>query len=267
MITQSLLTVTAHWLLNRGIDKDLVIVYYNPHMKPLLIAGIVVVVLIAFLPAFYFYNKYQNAQKQLNTYPLIAQTDNKTIIDKVSKLIELPTGEEPTVATVSDLEKLQGQPFFAKAKKGDILLLYNGAKKAILYDPVGNKIVEVGPLILPTTASGVTPSLSEQLISPTPTTAAFNLKVVLYNGTTTAGLTKKVETELQEKLPDVSIVDKTDASKKDYPKTLVISLTGNKTDETEALAKAISAEVSSLPAGETKPPNADALIIVGADKK
>lgn len=237
-------------------------------MKPALIVGIIALILIALLPSFYFYNKYRSAAKLLDTYPLIAQSDNKATIEKVGKLIELPTGEEPTVATVSDLEKLKGQLFFAKAKKGDILLLYNQAKKAILYDPVGNKIVEVGPLILPTSANtSVSPSISEQLISPTPTQAAVSMKVVLYNGTTTAGLTKSVEQDLGEKFPDVTIVDKTDASKKDYAKTLVISLTGNKTDETQALAKAISAEVSTLPAGETKPENADVLVIVGSDKK
>jgi hypothetical protein len=68
------------------------------------------------------------------------------IIEKVSRLIVLPEGETPTIATVSDPEKLQDQPFFSKAQQGDRVLIYTNAKKAILYNPATNKIVEVAPL-------------------------------------------------------------------------------------------------------------------------
>ncbi len=70
----------------------------------------------------------------------------KDVIAQVGKILVLPEGEDPTVATVTNLEKLKDQPFFAKAKLGDRVLIYTGAKKAILYDPIANKIVEVAPL-------------------------------------------------------------------------------------------------------------------------
>ncbi len=54
--------------------------------------------------------------------------------------------EQPTVATVTDPEKLQSQEFFRQAKAGYKVLIFTAAKKAVLYDPVGNRIVEVGPL-------------------------------------------------------------------------------------------------------------------------
>ena len=58
----------------------------------------------------------------------------------------LPEDEEPSVATVADPEQLAGQPFFSKAKKGDKVLIYTNAQKAILYDPVAKKIIDIAPL-------------------------------------------------------------------------------------------------------------------------
>ena len=67
-------------------------------------------------------------------------------MERVSRLIILPTDEEPTIATVADPDRLQDQPFFDNAKTGDKLLIYTNARKAILYDPVSDKIVEVAPI-------------------------------------------------------------------------------------------------------------------------
>jgi hypothetical protein len=93
--------------------------------------------------AYYFYGKYEelkaNPQK-------IAQDEISVLLEKVGQLIDLPSDETPTVATVSDPEKLKSQPFFAKAKQGDKVIIYTGAKKAILYDPTADKIIEVAPV-------------------------------------------------------------------------------------------------------------------------
>lgn len=87
---------------------------------------------------------------QLNDYKndpqRIMQDELNGLVKKVGGLIVLPDNEQPTVATVTNLEKLKSQPFFNKAKVGDKVLIYTNAKKAILYDPVNNKIVEVAPL-------------------------------------------------------------------------------------------------------------------------
>lgn len=72
--------------------------------------------------------------------------ENKALLDRVGAVIILPDDETPTIATVSDLDKLKGQPFFAKAELGDKVLIYAKAKKAILYRPSTNKIVELAPL-------------------------------------------------------------------------------------------------------------------------
>ena len=66
----------------------------------------------------------------------------------VSRLMVLPEGEQPTLATVSDASKLKDQAFFANAKTGDKVLIYPNSRKAVLYSPSLDKIVEVSSLNL-----------------------------------------------------------------------------------------------------------------------
>ena len=77
---------------------------------------------------------------------LVAKGELQELIIKVGRLVVLPEGEEPTLATVADPELLKDQPFFANAKAGDKVLVYNQAQKAILYDPVADKIIEIAPI-------------------------------------------------------------------------------------------------------------------------
>jgi hypothetical protein len=80
------------------------------------------------------------------TSNLVTQNQSKIIIEKVGKLVFLPSDETPTIATVSDPALLVAQPFFADSKKGDQVLIYPNAKKAILYDPIANKIVNMASI-------------------------------------------------------------------------------------------------------------------------
>ncbi len=74
-----------------------------------------------------------------------SQVEVSELISKVSALIELPSDEQPTIATVSDVEALrQTQPFFSKAENGDRVLIFTGAKRAIVYREATNKIIDVG---------------------------------------------------------------------------------------------------------------------------
>lgn len=70
----------------------------------------------------------------------------KDILAKVGKLIELPQGEEPTVATVQDAEQIKSQPFFAKAQNGYRVILFTNARLAILFDEKTNKLINVGSI-------------------------------------------------------------------------------------------------------------------------
>jgi len=76
-----------------------------------------------------------------------ARTQTKSqLVEEIGKLIILPDGEEPTIATVVDPELLKGQPFFKNAKAGDRVLIYSKDSRAILYDPVAKRVVEIGYL-------------------------------------------------------------------------------------------------------------------------
>lgn len=83
--------------------------------------------------------------------------ESQQLTAKVGKLLVLPSNEMPTIATVSDMTKLLNNPFFSKAKNGDKVLIYLQAKEAILYDPMANKIVAVGPVNTVTSPAIITP--------------------------------------------------------------------------------------------------------------
>ncbi len=72
------------------------------------------------------------------------QAEVDALVAEVGKLIDLPKDEKPTVATVTDIDKVKDQPFFKNAKNGDKVLIYTNANKAILYRPSEKRIIEVG---------------------------------------------------------------------------------------------------------------------------
>ena len=96
--------------------------------------------------AYYFYTKYQTAQAALDNPQASAKAEVKLLTDKVGKLISLPEDEEPTVATVLEKDKIKDQPFFSNAENGDKVIIYTKARKAIIYRPDTNMIIEVAPI-------------------------------------------------------------------------------------------------------------------------
>jgi hypothetical protein len=227
---------------------------------PLILGGLLLTIAIA--PSYYFYSQYRTAQRKLTDPNFAVNEEVKSVMNKVGRLIVLPPGETPTIATISDFEKLKDKPFFSNAKNGDKLLIFSNAKKAILYDPGADKIVDVGPVNLPqpTLTQTSTPSGS---IAPT---VSKTLKIVLYNGTQTIGLTNTFEKNYKDKMPNTEVVDKDNSKNNNYDKTIIIDLTSSHKEDIAKLSKSIGADVSSLPAGEVKPQNADILIILGKDK-
>ena len=130
--------------------------------KKTLLLSFFVIFVLGF--AVYYFLVYQKNQTSPQNSNQAAAIEAQNLIEKVGKLIELPS-EYPQIATVSDASKLPNQPFFAKAQNGDKVLIYNIAQKAILYRPSTNKIIDVSSLNIaqPTTApvkESATPSAS-----------------------------------------------------------------------------------------------------------
>jgi hypothetical protein len=208
---------------------------------------VVLVVLVLIGTAYYFFSQYKKTQLLLNNPTLAAKEEVKKITDQVSKLMVLPTKEEPIVVTVLDKKKLKDQDFFKNAENGDKVIVYSVSKQAILYRPSINKIIQVAPLNLGDTNQPI--------------------KIALYNGTSTTGMTATLEKELTGKVTNITIADKENAKKTDYEKTIVVDLSGKKPELAKQLATLLKAQVGKLPAGETAPKGADFLVIIGADYK
>ncbi len=181
-----------------------------------------------------------SSQSSSTSSPL--SEENQALLKAVGRLLILPTDEQPTIATVADLSKLKGQAFFANAKLGDKVLIYTNAKKAILYRPSEDKIIELAPLNIGSS-----------------TAASSKLKVEIRNGSGVSG----AATTFKNKLNANSFnVVKVGNAKTIYPKTILYVLGGSQ-DQISSLQQISGAEiVSSLPAGEAAS-TADAVLILG----
>jgi hypothetical protein len=124
------------------------------------------IAIIAIVLAGYFYKQVRDLKKDPN---LVAQQEVAMLVEKVGKLVVLPADEVPTVATVSDPEALKDQVFFKNAVKGDKVLIYAQAKKAILYSVEMNKIIDVAPLNIGD-SKAVTPPAAKAPAATTPAT-------------------------------------------------------------------------------------------------
>jgi hypothetical protein len=216
-------------------------------------------VLVAVVVSGYYYSQYKIVQKNLANPTAFAAEETKKLVALVAKLMTLPSDETPTVATVNDREKLKNQPFFAHAENGDKVLIYTTAKKAILYRPSINKIIDVAPVNI---GASATESAKVQTTKPKAPAVTF----VLRNGTSVVGLTKKYETELKSKIATAQVADKDNAKRKDYETSLLVDVRGDKAEQASQLARDLSLTLAPMPVDEATP-TSDFLIILGSDKK
>jgi len=214
---------------------------------------IFLIVMGAFGSSYYFYNQNQIAQKLLKDPTAASKEEIKTVTSALSKIMDLPKDEEPTIATVLDKEKVKDQPFFANAVNGDKVVIYAKSEKAILFRPSTGRIVNVGPVNIGDGA------------------AQGTINIVVLNGTKTVGLAKTFSSAIKAQATNVNVLSEETAKGTDYPKSIVVDVTGKKAELAKQMAELIGGEVSSLPAGEVLPEikdqTIDLLVIVGANLK
>lgn len=97
---------------------------------------LIILLIVVGFSAFYFY-------KKANTTNPNNKIDTKNLVEKISKHVLLPYGETPSVATVADPNLLKDQPFFIDTLVGDKVLMYNNERKAILYRPSIDRVINI----------------------------------------------------------------------------------------------------------------------------
>lgn len=111
---------------------------------------ILIIIVASVAGSAYLYDTNQKTQTEIEKLKqdpsTVAKEQAKELLVEVGKIVVLPKGETPTIATVTDESKLADQPFFENAKKGDKVLIYTEAKKAYLYRPSTKKIIEIAPV-------------------------------------------------------------------------------------------------------------------------
>lgn len=184
-----------------------------------------------------------------------AEIERNLLLTKLKSIIQIPD-ETPSIATVSDKNALKKQQaFFALAENGDKVIVFPQAKKAILFRPSTNKIIESGPLLVAPNQTST--NTSNQQVTP--------LRVMIYNGTDDDTTVTDVDERLKKAAGPVVETTVGKANSRGYTGIMVVDITGTNKQSVEDIAKFFQGSVSALPSGETKP-DADVLIIVGRSK-
>ncbi|MDP2692608.1 MAG: LytR C-terminal domain-containing protein [bacterium] len=228
---------------------------------------LIILLFLAVVAAFaWYFMKYREAQKQVN---FLSSMEGRQEVDKmeiekvvsaVGKLILLSETEMPTIATIEDAAALATeQAFFSKAQNGDKILIYSD--RAIIYSVERNLLVNVGPVFFNNdNAEGQTVEQEE----PTPVQPEKKVKVEpvsldIRNGSKVQGVAQNLAGELSAQ-GVYSLVNVSNASNTDYPKTVLVNLG---TGDVSALEERFGVvAVSVLPEGEAVS-TASVVIIMG----
>lgn len=226
--------------------------------KIVITVAILIVVLLS-SAFYYFFTSFNPVKAQDELTP-------QALIESVSKIAELPN-EQPTIATVTSKEELSQFTFFSQAKLGDKVLIFNEAKKAYLYRPATDKIIEVGPIVITEGAENIEQTANETEISEASVAAVQveSATVTLLNGTKGKGVALKAEKDLNgDQSLNIEVKSKGN-TKKDYQKTQVSFTSETAKSQAEKIAQLFNAEVVTLPSGEAKPAT-DIVVFLGNDR-
>lgn len=208
----------------------------NKKPNKFIFIGMALIVVALFVASGYFYLQYQKIKKNPE---IVTKQETEALVEQAGKLIDLPKDETPQVATVLDKDKLKDQPFFANAQNGDKILIYTKAKKAIVFRPKENRLINVGPIAIDQKAQ---------------------VSVAIINS---GGDVDSAEKKISEKLgTNVTISSKTNAATKNVKKVTVVDVSGQNGEAAQQIADALGGSVGSMPSGETAPSGAAIVVFV-----
>jgi len=203
--------------------------------------------------SFFQYQKAQDKVTELSNpdaQKQVAVKEKEEILAKVAKLMVLPEGEDPTVATVTDAEVLsQYQPFFRNATNGDKVILYVQSGKSIIYSPEKNIIVNVGTI-------SVQGNNNQKLDTQN------KLKVEIRAG----GASQERLTTLVEQLGQVvDIVNVIPAVHANYQGPTIVAITKDEArlQQAKIFASNLGVKLSTEMPADEAPSNAEVVVIVG----
>lgn len=204
----------------------------------LLLLGSVFLVLTAVVLSYLYLKKnpqllgYHTEQTQKEE-PRDTRQELDVILADIKKVMLLTDSERPSLATVTEVEKMRSQSFFKNAENGDKVLIYEQGKKALLWRPSTKMIIEVGT---------VNKEIATAKNTDAPKVDAPK-KVFIMIATEDQGFIQEKTAQLK-KIPGITVIStqKADAIS-DLP-SYVTDLTGTRTLETQLLAQTLAVKAA-----------------------
>lgn len=217
---------------------------------------ILIIVALVILGALtYFGWSWWDLRKQVDTLlkpegiEELQKKQTEELLNKMKEHIVLPDDEEPIIATVTDAEALKEESeFYALAKNDDVVVIYVRAKKAFLFDPFSNRVLNVGPVITDENSEGTE-------------TLEGSVSVEVRNGTDAEGRGEEVAQQISNLDENFEVLPATNADES-YTETVIVDngatpeLLKKLEDELETTA------LTTIPEGE-RSSSAKILILIG----
>lgn len=122
--------------------------YARQNYKTIAVAAVIVLLAAGWLYQVQVSNQLHKQTTTVSDRHKTVQNEATTLKNEVAKVVQLPSNETPTVATVTDVKKLQNQAFFSNAQNGDKVMMFAQAKQVILYRPTLHKVIQIAPINL-----------------------------------------------------------------------------------------------------------------------
>lgn len=214
---------------------------------------------VALVLAGFFYFKWQELKQDgVEMTQEEARKEIGEIVKKIGRLVLLPEGEIPVLVKIEDKDKIsKNQNFFEKTENGDMMLVYKEAKKAYLYRPSEDKLINMAPVDIQGDDVEVVRSaeVGDEVFD-----------VVIRSSAQAAELSEEFSKILLEEFDDLRLMALEDAASDDYEiSMLVVNIAG-----VEELADEIADRfglqlLESLPEGEVSSEGA-LVVILGNDR-